>query len=293
MRKIDRGIEPPEILLFLLDCLKGKLSKSWESFAKSEYYNEVILTVHGRFSGLCSYCERAVDKGNAGSIEHFRPRRPSNGSQQRYFGDCLTFEWSNWLFACSKCQQAKGNRWPGTKYNGEDNVNKKLFSISDQEGWIYSAPSIDDGYLDPSEERDDGVSLFSFDKDGGMVVNPNLDDKLRSKARRTICELELDSDTLAEERRLHFYRVYFKAIEGRPKSYRNRKIEIYFNSEFKYCERKEVQQERREEQLSHAKIPRVQFVSFMDAAKEWIPKQTGRQGRASGGRSRGPRGSQG
>ena len=63
------------------------------------------------FGPICAYCEqpcqtptRSGDSFNEETIDHFRPR---------HWFPHLWLDWPNLIYACHRCNQAKGGSWPG------------------------------------------------------------------------------------------------------------------------------------------------------------------------------------
>ena len=86
-----------------------------------------------QFGGKCAFCESRIGAGQAGDVEHYRPKtalreplepgnrddtagRPSgrkHGPKSRPGYWWLAYEWSNYLFACAHCNRAwKRNSFP-------------------------------------------------------------------------------------------------------------------------------------------------------------------------------------
>ena len=140
------------------------------------------------FGEVCAYCEQLCDSGvnsravNAETIDHFRPR-------SRF--PHLQFDWSNLIYACYRCNQSKGNSWPG--YD-DSLINQSLSAMYHR-------------YTSPSEYVSPNVSLggrpaqefFDFDVDTGEIFAANdLDDLEWSLARRTIRDIDLNDSELGE-----------------------------------------------------------------------------------------------
>ena len=170
-------------------------------------YGLLRRRLHGDFSGLCAFCERAVPRrGQPGPVEHFRPRNPATGSQVSHFGADLTFEWLNLVYACPKCQDAKGNKWPGTMVpHAERLIDGMLAQMAGNEGWTYVPVPVADGYVDPSGAGiDPAEGYFEYDQlDCRISPSRDLPDDRRSKALRTIYDVGLGGASLSQERRIH------------------------------------------------------------------------------------------
>ena len=128
------------------------------------------------FASLCAYCEEIAK----GEVEHFRPKSK--------FPD-LVYSWSNWLFACHECNQAKSNTWPSTGY-----VNPCATSLPDR------------------PERH-----FVFDTQTGLILpNRSLNPCRRKKAHRTINDLGLN-DAHHLKRRVEWLKLFSSVMPDDPK----------------------------------------------------------------------------
>ena len=109
--------------------------------------------------GICAYCERDCDMSGGESnneIDHFRPRKDFNA---------LTFEWSNLMYICHRCNYKKGCKFPKN------------------------------GYVNPREPG--AEAYFEYDlQDGAIKVNPTLAEDLKAKAEKTIRDLDLHATHL-------------------------------------------------------------------------------------------------
>lgn len=63
---------------------------------------DVLMT---RFRGKCAFCEAKMAHVSNPNIEHYRPKgRPEF--------EALMFRWTNWLLACTRCNQKKWKHFP-------------------------------------------------------------------------------------------------------------------------------------------------------------------------------------
>ena len=110
-----------------------------------------------RFFGKCGYCERRCDgPANAPTVDHFRPRSK--------FPE-LAYVWSNWVFACFRCNDIKANLWP------------------------------DSGYVDPCAIPPDERPDIYFEVDvrtGDVIAKAELTESGKRKAQNTIDDLGLN-----------------------------------------------------------------------------------------------------
>ncbi|MDB9476244.1 HNH endonuclease [Dolichospermum circinale] len=131
MISVSRPSEPPKVLkrngnkwlhklqqaLANLETLKNQPIINQKELAQAE--NEVEKTrnkyknkdikeaLETIFHGKCAYCESKVTTTGYGDIEHFCPKSKSRCID-------LTFEWTNLLLSCEKCNDAghKGTKFP-------------------------------------------------------------------------------------------------------------------------------------------------------------------------------------
>ncbi len=113
MRFVDRGPEPNGVAGYAQQFTQG-----WVDYVQSDgvggrptdsYWREFRGDMGIRTKHICWYCERRCDfVGDlVPTLDHFRPisRFPE-----------LVYEWANWIFSCSRCNDIKRNRWPRSGY---------------------------------------------------------------------------------------------------------------------------------------------------------------------------------
>ena len=106
MHWVDRGPEPAG-----LDRIRRRYTPSWVQYYRKgigdrptdSRWRDFHEILSQRFFRLCAYCEEICK----GEVEHFRPKSA--------FPE-LTYEWDNWLLACTPCNRAKGDKWPSADY---------------------------------------------------------------------------------------------------------------------------------------------------------------------------------
>ena len=213
MHFVDCGAEPPS-----LDKLRNP-QMDWDKAAKSPEYGPFMADFSEKVGYLCGYCERycqwegdplAEDRN---TVDHFRPK-----GNPRYLH--LTFEWDNLVYACRRCNWAKGGQFPGIT---DDPwfvlglTDKDLGStVEARASRVYAHPSMTEGYFNPRNQEDwvaGEETPFAFDERGFILPNGNLDDDQKwSKALRTIVDLNLNpipdkdnpigEENILEQRRL-------------------------------------------------------------------------------------------
>ena len=155
MHWVERGPEPPG-----LEARRITYTPRWVAFYPDRvgrrpydtYWTSFYEDLRDAFRGLCAYCERKL----RGEVDHFRPKTK--------FPE-LVYCWSNWLFACGECNNAKGDKWPT------------------------------DGYVDPCAisplERPE--QYFTFETQTGHIIpKRELSPELRRKAQTMIDDLGLN-----------------------------------------------------------------------------------------------------
>lgn len=133
------------------------------------------------------------------SIDHFRPR-------ERF--PSLQFDWANLVYACYRCNQQKGGKWPVI-----DDLTNMLLAATYRPKytsvWEYVNPSKEQGRR-PAQE------FFDWDFDSGeMSPSLELNQTEWSIARRTIDDIDLNyersdldpyhPDHVLNQRRYHLY----------------------------------------------------------------------------------------
>ncbi len=149
------------------------------------------------FGATCAYCECPCQsvtvphkKPDEESVDHFRPRD--------HFRN-LWLDWLNLVYACRRCNQAKGKNWPGFDDTLVNQVltfeNSRYVPVSE-----YVSPNSNSGHL-PAE------NFFTYDADTGeMKPDEHLDvDSEWSMARRTIRDIDLNDSGIGEYEESHLW----------------------------------------------------------------------------------------
>ena len=156
MHWVDRGPAPPG-----LDHVREALTPGWVAHYRDQVgerppddrWRNFLDVLGSRFHRICGYCEEAAVLGG---VDHFRPKSR--------FPE-IVYSWSNWVFACSKCNSTKQDKWPAG------------------------------GYVDPCacscEDRPE--NFFDFDLDTGEIVAKfGLTEQQYHTAWQTIDDLGLN-----------------------------------------------------------------------------------------------------
>ena len=156
MHWVDRGPEPAG-----LGQIRVSYTPRWVQYYRSgigtkpndsrwRNFHDDLSNV---FWGLCGYCEDIT----SGEIDHFRPK---------HLYPELVYFWSNWIFACHDCNQAKHWKWPSG------------------------------GYVDPCARIDLEYPerYFKFDTQTGEILpNDGLSPLDHTRAQETINDLKLNA----------------------------------------------------------------------------------------------------
>ena len=156
------------------------------------------------FGPVCVYCQQPCaeptrnERPNEESVDHFRPRQQ--------FRD-LSLDWQNLMFACRRCNQAKGGNWPGF-----------------DDGWINQMLSAEDDryvaakeYVNPNATNAQRAAeqFFSFNLETGELrPSDDLENPEWSIARRTIRDIDLNDSGLGENDETHLWnrRLHQRAL---------------------------------------------------------------------------------
>ena len=178
MHWIDRGPEPAGLAAIRLRCTSRWVNCYANGIGakpSDDHWRDFHSHLCRAFAGLCAYCEER-DKG---VVDHFRPKSKF---------PALVYEWSNWLFACHSCNQAKRDKWPAS------------------------------GYIDPCSDSppERPENFFRFDTTTGEILPVlGLSPDLEGKAQRMIDDLSLNAWYHLKERR-DWLRLVSGAISDDP-----------------------------------------------------------------------------
>jgi uncharacterized protein (TIGR02646 family) len=164
---------------------------------------QVRAELAGDFNRICGYCEQpcepttSVQFDNEESVDHFRP-------QDRFPN--LTLDWLNLIYACYRCNQAKGGSWPGF----DDRLVDALLVAEDAR---YTPVS---EYVNPNmiEGQRPAQDFFAFDGETREITpSEQLDTVEWSMARRTIGDIDLNDSNLGENEPRHLWNLRLDQIE--------------------------------------------------------------------------------
>jgi uncharacterized protein (TIGR02646 family) len=114
------------------DKLKQALKeKNKHEVCKTCCGKEVKEALQVLYNDKCAYCECSTDFGAYLEIEHYRPKKRVKGEVRHKGYYWLTYEWSNLLLICQKCNKAKLDNFPleptGKRVMKPAAINKKYF----------------------------------------------------------------------------------------------------------------------------------------------------------------------
>ena len=154
MHWVDRGPEPSG-----LETIRDRRTSHWIDYWENgigsqptdSYWSDFHEYLVQRFLRHCGYCEFTC----RGEVDHFRPKSK--------FPE-LVYEWSNWIFACHDCNQAKGDKWPVEGYVDPCSVTasdrpETYFTFNTESGEIVSLEGLDPDRLDKANTMIDDLKL--------------------------------------------------------------------------------------------------------------------------------------
>ncbi len=141
------------------------------------------------FNGICAYCEITCVPPTGGNnipneetIDHFRPRNRFPN---------LWLDWLNLMYACRRCNQSKGGRWPGY----DDELTDQFLAAEDSR---YTPVST---YITPNTvgSQKPAGQFFDFNvRTGEVMPAEELEPAEWSMARKTIRDIDLNDSQLGE-----------------------------------------------------------------------------------------------
>ena len=172
MHSVDRGPEP-----IGLGQIRVSFTPRWVQYYRSgigtkpndSRWRNFHDDLRNVFWGLCGYCEDIT----SGEVDHFQPKH--------LYPD-LVYSWTNWIYACHDCNQAKHWKWPSG------------------------------GYVDPCAKSDieQPERYFKFDTlTGEILPNDGLSSLDHTRARETIYDLKLNARHHLQKRT-----VWLRLISG-------------------------------------------------------------------------------
>lgn len=89
------------------------LYKNKHKFKGSIYRNGSIASLKLIYKNKCGYCETMTEAGAELRVDHYRPKDKVKEDTTHTTGYYwLSYEWSNLILACEKCNRAKSNKFP-------------------------------------------------------------------------------------------------------------------------------------------------------------------------------------
>lgn len=175
MHYVNYGQEPSSLSAIVKYGSSGQ--PVWEPTGRE--YSNFMWDLSQKAFYICAYCERECTEQN-NEVDHFRPRK--------HF-PAFTFDWQNLLYVCSRCNDKKGNQFPG-KTDSQQSDSLLQWEAS-KLGRLYHKAT---EYINPRDSVKKAQSYFAFDASGSGDIRPenSLNDEDWSKARRTIADLDLN-----------------------------------------------------------------------------------------------------
>lgn len=162
MKKVIKDYSQIPAKLTSVKCAEkvedAMLNKGNHSFDNNTYAHKTVKKkLESIYNNKCAFCENDTTAGAALQVEHYRPKAKikEDSSHEGYYW--LGYEWSNLLYACSKCNRAKGTQFPIE--NGGQRVYVPTFDTNNK--------------LDSSKCQCNDDPLIN---EKPMLLNPELDD---------------------------------------------------------------------------------------------------------------------
>jgi uncharacterized protein (TIGR02646 family) len=161
----------------ILDSL---VTKSSHNFKKNVYRNTILAELETLYFSKCAYCETNTSAGAPMQVEHYRPKKKVTEDLTHPGYYWLTYEWSNLILCCSKCNRAKSSYFPimgkrvVSPLLGVDGLPTDEFRLANSLSLKGEQPLL----LHP--EVDDVESQFLFNTSGEIVaLSPRANETIR------------------------------------------------------------------------------------------------------------------
>ncbi len=206
MRWVDRGPEPAGVERYRLNFTLGWVRYSnnpGKSQPRDSYWRKFRQELRTAFLGKCGYCERiCAETSESGSraptVDHFKPKSQFPK---------LTYEWSNWVFCCDRCNSRKADQWPSS------------------------------GLVDPCAPCIPERLKLYFDysaRTGEIVPKGGLAEPDRIKAQNTISSLGLNNRDLRKSRQRWIAR-FQDALSQHDESQLLSVVDVFTDAAAEYC----------------------------------------------------------
>ena len=178
-------------------------AKKWFS-RRNRASNPTFRRVRASLTRMCSGAQRCVycEDSVGDEVEHIQPKD---------LYPCLVFVWTNYVYACGRCNGGKNNKFAVITGNG-------LVDVTRPAGAPVAPPEPGTpAFLNPRVE--DPLDFLDLDLDGTFVVlaRDHLPDIDRERTEFTIEALKLNRDVLLQARATAFgsYRARLREYVGR------------------------------------------------------------------------------
>ena len=203
MHWVDRGYEPSG-----LGQIREHYTPEWIEFYRNGFgikpkdsrWRDFREELGQRFLMHCGYCEFTC----RGEVDHFRPKSR--------FPE-VVYDWSNWIFACHDCNQAKGDKWPVVGYvdpctvTGSDSP-ETYFTFDTESGEIVPLKGLDPDRLDKVKTMIDDLKLndlHHLEKRGALLCkmaeiipgDPSMETSVSRGLRRILVSRNSELSSLA------------------------------------------------------------------------------------------------
>lgn len=120
-----------------------------------ETVKEALQEIYGN---KCAYCEGDITAVSSPRIDHFRPKNRIKEQKESLGYYWLTYEWTNLIQSCEKCNGKKSNHFP----------------LSNENTRVASLPKLNEGGIPVHEWRNPTGPILGNEK--RLLLNPEWDD---------------------------------------------------------------------------------------------------------------------
>lgn len=92
-----------------LQCITDPATHKHDTYYYRDGSYDDLVTI---YQAKCAYCETGSNAGTTFRVDHFRPKNKVEGVTHHQGYYWLTYEWSNLVLACERCNGKKSNKFP-------------------------------------------------------------------------------------------------------------------------------------------------------------------------------------
>ncbi|MBU3025907.1 hypothetical protein [Zobellia galactanivorans] len=160
MKKVTKDFKNIPSSLISNNCRSKVITslseKGKHKFSTSYYASNIIKSKLSQiYNNKCAFCENDTTAGASLQVEHYRPKAKVTEDVNHPGYYWLGYEWSNLLYACSKCNRSKAN----------------FFPIKSTGTRITSPCFISTGVIDYDKSR---TYFVDYLKEEPLIINPEV-----------------------------------------------------------------------------------------------------------------------